>query len=350
MSQYKIERRANIWIFLVWLAIFYTSWLGLVILIDGWQTLLDHWPIAVSMALGSYFAGSTPMGGGTVGFPVLTLLFDYPASMGRNFGLAVQSIGMVSASVYILAVKRPIDTAILIPALVGAAIATPLGAAFLAPGAPDLLVKLIFAVIWAGFGVIHWIKIADIVRPVGLRISRKGIDTPIGLAIGLSGGIIASLTGIGIDMLVYAVLVLFYRSDLKVAVPTSVILMAFTSVIGISSNALLSFAFPTTYVIEPAVFLNWLAAAPVVAIGAPIGAIVVERLSRRPTLLLVSTLCIAQFVWTLVDQQVGGRALIAALGALVLVCGFFLYLFRLGHPHSVTVIEDNRPTAATAET
>ena len=40
-----------------------------------WQTLVDHWGIALAMAIGSYAAGSTPMGGGTVGFPVLVLLF-----------------------------------------------------------------------------------------------------------------------------------------------------------------------------------------------------------------------------------------------------------------------------------
>lgn len=346
MSLKRPERRADIRIFLIWLAIFYTSWLSIVFLVDGWQAILDHWPIAAAMALGSYFAGSTPMGGGTVGFPVLTLLFDHPASLGRNFGLAVQSIGMVSASIYILAMRRPIDTAILLPALLGAAIATPLGAAFLAPGAPDLLVKLIFAVIWAGFGVIHWLKIADIVEPEGPRVPHDRLDTPIGLAIGLSGGIIASLTGVGIDMIIYAVLVLFYRTDLKVAIPTSVILMAFTSVIGIGSNAALASVFPATYAIDPAVFLNWLAAAPIVALGAPIGAIVVERLRREPTLLVVSTLCIGQFVWTLIDQQVGGFALIATLCALIIVCGFFLYLFRLGHPNAADAVEEARAAAA----
>ena len=41
--------------------------------------------IAAAMAVGSYFAGSTPMGGGTVGFPVLVLLFDGPATLGRDF-------------------------------------------------------------------------------------------------------------------------------------------------------------------------------------------------------------------------------------------------------------------------
>jgi hypothetical protein len=39
------------------------------------------------MAFGSYVAGSTPMGGGTVGFPILVLLFDLPATLGRDLCL-----------------------------------------------------------------------------------------------------------------------------------------------------------------------------------------------------------------------------------------------------------------------
>jgi len=42
----------------------------------------------------------------------------------------------------------------------------------------------------------------------------------------------ASLTGVGIDMIVYCVLVLLFRADLKVAIPTSVIVMAATSLMG----------------------------------------------------------------------------------------------------------------------
>ena len=63
--------------------------------------LYAHWPIALAMSLGSYFAGSTPMGGGTVGFPVLVMLQGEPSGMGRDFGFAIQSIGMFSASIFI---------------------------------------------------------------------------------------------------------------------------------------------------------------------------------------------------------------------------------------------------------
>ena len=54
----------------------------------------SHWPIAVAMAIGSYFAGSTPLGGGTVRFPILVLLLGLPVALGRDFGFATQSVGM----------------------------------------------------------------------------------------------------------------------------------------------------------------------------------------------------------------------------------------------------------------
>ena len=155
--------------------------------LGAWDRLIEHWPIAAAMALGSYFAGSTPMGGGTIGFPVLTLLFDYPASLGRNFGLAVQSVGMVSASIFILSRRRALDWAMLRPALAGAVLGTPLGAVFIAPFTPDLLARLLFAVIWAAFGVIHWLKLNEIVAPNGPRTAHDSLDTPIGLMIGVGG-------------------------------------------------------------------------------------------------------------------------------------------------------------------
>ena len=288
------------------------------------------------MALGSYFAGSTPMGGGTVGFPVLTLLFDYPSSLGRDFGLAVQSIGMVSASIYIFSRGRKLDWSLLGPALIGATIATPLGAAFIAPHTPSRGQTPVRRDM-GRFRGIHWLKIGDIVRPEGGRVPHDRLDRPLGVVVGLGGGVLSSLTGVGIDMMIYALLVLFYRCDLKVAIPTSVVLMAYTSVIGLFSNLGLSAVAPQSYHMDIAVLWNWLAAAPVVALGAPLGAMIVERLPRAPTLLIVSTLCIAQLVWTLVDQAVTGWPLALTLAALTTVSALFLYLFHLGHDnHSVT--------------
>ncbi|MEQ9411108.1 MAG: hypothetical protein RIK87_25575 [Fuerstiella sp.] len=135
-------------------------------------------------------------------------------------------------------------------------------------------------------------------------------------------------------MIVYATLVLLYRADLKVSIPTSVVLMAFTSVVGIASNVLLSRINPGLYAVAPEVFANWLAAAPVVALGAPFGAIVVNLISRKPTLIIVSTLCILQFVWTIIPERVSGFALAGAVLAVRAVNGGFHLLYHWGRGES----------------
>ena len=325
------------WIFLLWLAAFYLGWAALVQLGGYWDTVLAHWPIALSMAFGSYFAGSTPMGGGTVGFPVLVLLFDYPGAMGRNFGLAIQSIGMVSAAIYIFSVRTPVNWKLLRPAMIGSVIGTPLGAAFVAPFLPDIWVKLLFAIVWASFGLMHLVKLKELVNSHETDVTWGRLDPYIGFALGASGGIVASLTGVGIDMMLYACLVLLYRCDLKIAVPTSVVIMAFTSVVGIGVNVLLSRLNPAVYPMSPAVFANWLAAAPVVALGAPFGALVVNLISRTPTILVVSILCIGQFVWTVVQEGVTGLLLVSAIAGVLVMNFVFMVLYHIGRSRPLPV-------------
>jgi uncharacterized protein len=316
--------------FIVWLFSFYAVWLAVLAVGNYWSEMSSFWPVSLAMLLGSYVAGSTPMGGGTIGFPVLVLAFDYPGSMGRNFGLAIQSIGMVSASIYILCMRRPVDWGVLFPCLLGAVIGMPLGAFWIAPVIPDLWVKLTFSVIWASFGLMHLVKLNELIGHTGENTRWRAWDFPIGFAAGVSGGVAASITGVGIDMILYAVLVLLFQADLRIAIPSSVIAMAFTSVVGIASNLFLSQRYPADFAVKPEVFYSWLAAAPVVILGAPIGAWVVNHMDRRPTLIFVSILCLGQFVWTLFSERVTGIALIGAiLGVMVVNSGFHL-LYKLG--------------------
>ncbi len=306
---------ARLWPWLLWLVAFYATWLVLVFGNGRWEDVKDHWPIALAMALGSYVAGSTPMGGGTVGFPILVLLFDLSAKLGRDFSFAVQSIGMVSASFFILARGQKLAWGALRGAMLGSLIGTPLGMVFIAPLIPGLWIKVLFAVVWASFGLLHLYRINEISGRHGhaTRVSDGGFG--IGLVVGLtSGATVAAVTGVGIDMVLYAALVLLLHADLKIAIPTSVVIMAFTSVLGITLKM-------ATGTVTPGVYENWLAAAPVVALGAPLGALVVDLIGRKPTLLFVSVLCVGQFVWTCFHERATlGAAGVAMSLAGVLVC------------------------------
>ncbi|WP_264193087.1 sulfite exporter TauE/SafE family protein [Microbulbifer aggregans] len=267
------------------------------------------------MAVGSYAAGSTPMGGGTVGFPVLVLLFDMPASIGRDFSFAVQSIGMVSASIFIFCRRQVLAWSMLRGALLGSLVATPLGILFFAPLVPGLWVKLAFAVIWGSFGVLHLYRLREITAHDHAGDPECPLDYRVGLLLGAVAGFSAvSVTGVGIDMVIYAALVLLSRVDLKVAIPTSVVIMAFSSVVGVIVKSVAGDW-------QPGVFGNWLAAAPVVALGAPLGVFVVGLIGRTPTLLAVALLCVVQFVWACVSEwQILGAPGVALALLAVLVC------------------------------
>lgn len=308
---------------LIWLTCFYLVWLGLVISGDHWQTLAEHAGIALAMGAGSYVAGSTPMGGGTVGFPILVLLFDQPAQLGRDFSFAVQSIGMVSASIFILCRRQPLEWPMLGPALLGSAVGTPLGILFVAPLVSALTIKVLFAVIWASFGVLHLYRTREFCAAEGCTLPMPGFDRACGLLIGFGSGLtVAAVTGVGIDMVLYAALVLLRRADLKIAIPTSVLIMGFTSLLGIGFKNLVTG-------VQPGVFENWLAAAPVVALGAPLGVFIVNRIGRMPTLYFVAVLCIGQFVWTIHNEW----AALGLLGLGIALAGVLLFniVFELMH-------------------
>ncbi|MFG0256394.1 MAG: sulfite exporter TauE/SafE family protein [Phycisphaerales bacterium JB043] len=323
---HRFLTRAAEWfppVFTAWLSAFYIVWLIIVGTEDLWREALNHWEAAAAMVVGSYVAGSTPLGGGAVGFPALVLLLNEPATIGRGFSLAIQSIGMTSATIFLLARRAPVEWTLLKWTLIGSTLGTPLGAWLVAPRLDDMVIKLIFAVIWASFGIMHLVKLRAIVSAKGISRTSTSFDREIGISVGILGGLAAAIVGVGIDMMAYCVLVLLYRADLKIAIPTSVIAMTYTSLLGTLSHALLG-------QMDSDIFAYWLAAAPVVAIGAPFGALMVLLIPRTFTLVFVSILCLGQFVWIVEYDSVRGTPLILALAGVLVFNALFALLWRRG--------------------
>jgi uncharacterized protein len=324
----------------LWLAGFYGVWAWLVFGYGNWGVVREHWPIALAMAAGSYGAGSTPMGGGTVGFPILVLLFDQPAQLGRDFSFAVQSIGMVSASIFIVCRRQPLAGAMLKGSLIGSTIGTPLGILIIAPWIPSLAIKLVFAVVWGSFGLLHLWRIREIASHSGMTDFDEHWDIRVGFGIGLLAGLsVVAVSGVGVDMILYSVLVLLCRADLKIAIPSSVVVMAYTSVVGILTKIFLTG-------VQPGVYENWLAAAPVVALGAPLGVFIVDRIGRTPTLLLVAFLCVGQLVWTI--WQESASLGIPGIFAVVAAVGLCLIGFEQLRVHGGTLVGEQKTRNAGA--
>jgi uncharacterized protein len=308
-----------------WVVVVLLGWLAAVSGLGYWAAVREHWPMTVVMILGSLVAGSTPMGGGTVAFPILVLLFHQPASNARNFGLMIQAIGMTSAMIFIICRKVPLPVRVLTGSTCGAAMGFAIGTFIIAPHVESSLVKLLFSCLWMSFGLLTISRNREI---CGLKGKGPG-DTPaaelIGLAAGVIGGAMAAMIGVGVEMAVYTAMVLVFRADLKIAIPTAVSAAALASIEGAVLHAYLGD-------IDRQAFFNWLAAGPVVLFGAPMGAYLVSILPRMKVLYFVSGLCIFQFIWTLQQTAHSSTEWLFVAAAMVVATAVLLTLYRAGKP------------------
>jgi len=164
----------------------------------------------------------------------------------------------------------------------------------------------------------------DLLEPEPLARPHPNFERAAGAVVGFFGGLlIASITGVGVDMLLFVILVLLFRVDARCAIASSVLLMTVTSIVGLSTNAL-AFGIPAE------VWLNWYAAAPVVAIGAPLGALAASLIPRGITLGIVSTLCVVQFIAFCAAERISGWPLAISLIALATTTMAFSFIGHWG--------------------
>jgi len=62
------------------------------------EAISTYYPMMIGMVIGSMIAGSTPLGGGIIAFPVSVTILKFQSSSGRDFSLMIQSFGMSAAS------------------------------------------------------------------------------------------------------------------------------------------------------------------------------------------------------------------------------------------------------------
>ena len=237
--------------------------------------LQQHWRVTLTMVFGSFIAGATSEGGGAIAFPVFTKMLQIAPMDAKIFSLAIQSVGMTAASLTILVLRVKIEWRVLCWASVGGIPGIVFSTGLLAPLlAPDL-VKMSFTVMVSSFAVtltvLNWRNrhYNDVLPVFGLK--EQGII----LTAGFCGGVMSGLVGNGIDIICFSVMVLLFRISEKVATPTSVMLMAINAFAGFCWHGLVIKDF------TPVIQNYWLAAVPVVIIGAPLGAFLCSRLNSR---------------------------------------------------------------------
>ncbi|MGD1873519.1 MAG: sulfite exporter TauE/SafE family protein [Mastigocoleus sp.] len=250
----------------------WTLWLTILSPSKAINNAIAHWEVAVTMIFGSMVAGGTSMGGGAVAFPVLTKWLEVPPGEAKVFSLAIQSIGMSAASLTIIAMKAKMEWKFIFWGTIGGIVGIILGTFWLAPILPAEVIKMSFTMMISSFAILLLI-LNSTPRKRGLTIPFWGRKERVfALATGVIGGIISSLVGSGMDIFSFSVMVLLFGLCEKVSTPTSVILMAINAVSGFLLHKFIIGDFVES------VTNYWLAAVPVVVIGAPVGALLCSLL------------------------------------------------------------------------
>ena len=278
---------------LLFLASTYICWLFMQGINSALANFMSQISIAITMVFGSFVAGGTALGGGAVAFPVMTKVLAIEPATAKVFSLAIQSFGMTAASHTIIfsGIKyyRSVVLLALFGALPGVAISL-----FIADLLPRLVTKSLFSVFLLVFAITllraHWKGKQQL--DIDLSCKKKNALV---VFVALLGGIVSGLIGSGADIAIFALLMLHFKADLKVATATSVIVMAVTSVFASGINLLYLNA------ITAPISQYVLAAIPVVVIGAPLGAYCCAKVPKSVLLSFLLMLIGLEVAFTLYE-------------------------------------------------
>lgn len=328
-----------------------TVWFVSVASLGLWSRVGEHWVAALTMVFGSFVAGATPQGGGAVAFPVFTKLLDVPAEVARSFSLCIQAVGMGTATLSIIINRRPVEwraaaTGGAVGSLAFIASLFAFGdrdAAFWPIDLPGPYIKVTFTLVVLAMGVVVVIGSRIPIRSVSAALPPLNHRLRIALVVSaVLGGVASAFVGSGADVMVYLFVVVLFGVRAEVGVPTSVVTMAMVSIVGFVVLGLFDgqlsvdldaagqvVAVGGTALAQPTpqrqadLFGMWLAAAPVVAWGAPFGAFVASRLTTAALVRLAIVLSIGEVVSTLLFLEPlrsdRGLQVFAVVGALASV-------------------------------
>lgn len=270
----------------------YATWLTYMVVTNNWGFFAEHWPVSVTMTLGSFVAGATAEGGAAVAFPVFTKVLEIEPSTAATFGLMIQAVGMTTASLVILGRRVPILPRVILWVSLGGILGQVLGTFWFSVGSPYS--KILFTFVATVFGValaisrwvLKWQPLSAV--PIwGLRSKAMFFS------LGVLGGTFAANTGSGIDMLTFIVLTLALGINEKVSTPSTVIIMGLNSVVGFALHLFIKQDIGIA-------FEYWMVAVPIVVLGAPLGAYVASKAKRDHIIGLLLFLIALELVTTLI--------------------------------------------------
>jgi uncharacterized protein len=309
-------------IFTVWFIGALLVWAGLFHAFNDLAFLASHWHYPVIMVLGAFVAGLTPEGGGAVAFPVLSLFFSVDRILARDFSLMIQSIGMTSASIYILTNKantlrdyKPLLW--FVPVSFAGFI---LGMLML-QAIPVYIIQALFLSLITTFAIAYLYSKHRGDAP-SLMVANSS-DRIMLTCILILGGMCASLFGTGADIILYTLLVTRFAMNEKKATHMSIILMAAISVLGFAYRHFIDANLSADQ------YRTWLCAFPVVLFMAPFGAYILQGMNVEWMLRGIVVLNIGQLAYFNLNNPSIGKCIASFIFSAVLMTLFAISLARL---------------------
>lgn len=313
-----MKKNARVRVLLTAAIIVWLPWLAGMIAGDRFALFIDNYFMSITMVFGSFIGGATSEGGGAVAFPVMTLVFGIAPSVARDFSLMIQSIGMGAAGVTILWTRVPVIGSCLPWTSLGGVVGVVLGLEFIAPAIPPPFAKMLFTSTWLAFAFALWM-----INRARERFTRDTVESfgaggkAALVVVGVIGGCVTAITGSGLDILTFSLLVLVFRVSESVATPTSVILMGANALIGAVYKGTLGDG------LAAEAWSYWWVCVPVVVVGGPFGAQFIRTRSRLFIARLLMASIVAQFVAALLI--VPQSPLLLGFSALVFLAGLGLF-------------------------
>ena len=256
---------------------------------------VKNWVIGVTMFFGSMIGGATSEGSGAVAFPVFTKVLHIVPEEARVFCLAIQSIGMMCASLSIIYSRVKVEWRAIRWAAPAGMAGLVFGTYCVLPYITPALVKVSFTVMLSSMAI------AIVIMNRGEKSKRHNSIPVFGtkekaflVAAGFAGGIMSGLVGCGENIATFMAMVLLFRITETVATPTTVILMTLVTIFGFALHALVIGDF------TPVIKGYWLAAVPISCVTGPLGAFLCTLMPRKFIVNLLLTLISIEFVSTVV--------------------------------------------------
>lgn len=282
------------------------------------ESFSEFYPMSLCMILGCFIAGSTPIGGAVMAFPVSVLILKFTPAQGRDFAAFIQSVGMTAATYLIFVRKRHmVNLDMLIISCFGGTVGVLLGIDMdLAP----FWVNVTYMVYTLAFACIllytHMrtsggtVTVRGTVAAQSLEVNKEGSQwikddsvpkttlllLHFGLfVVGICGGALTSKTGSGSDTVAFVYGVFGYNLVLSKPITeasltiTSVCIMGYMTVVVAAIRQLQGD-------VHRNVYLCWGAVSWIVVAGAPFGSLVLNEQRQVHFRRLFYVLALVQFI------------------------------------------------------